>query len=40
MCWLFDNTEDMIRLAEISQGQIIEVIDSLPNWVTQYLGQH
>lgn len=37
---LFDNTKQMIRLAEISQGQIIEVVDSLPNWVTQYLGQH
>lgn len=37
---LFDNTKQMIRLAEISQGQIIEIIDSLPNWVTQYLGQH
>jgi predicted ABC-type ATPase len=37
---LFDNTKKMVRLAEISQGQIIEVIESLPNWVTQYLGQH
>jgi hypothetical protein len=37
---LFDNTKKMVRLAEISQGQIIDVIESLPNWVTQYLGQH
>jgi predicted ABC-type ATPase len=37
---LFDNTKQMIRLAEITHGQIIEVVDSLPNWVTQYLGQH
>ena len=37
---LFDNTKKMVRLAEISQGQIIEVIESLPNWVTQYLGPH
>lgn len=37
---IFDNTRQMIRLAEINEGQVIEVIDSLPNWVTQYLGQH
>jgi predicted ABC-type ATPase len=37
---LFDNTKQMIRIVEINQGQIIEVVDSLPNWVTQYLGQH
>lgn len=30
----------MTRLAEFDHGQVIEVVDSLPNWVTRYLGQH
>lgn len=37
---LFDNTKKMIRLAEVNQGHVIEVVEHLPNWVTQYLTQH
>lgn len=37
---LFDNSKQMIRVAQVHQGQIIEMSNVLPNWVTQYLGQH
>jgi Uncharacterized protein conserved in bacteria len=37
---LFDNSKQMIRLAQVNQGQIIKIAEHLPNWVTQYLGQH
>ena len=37
---LFDNSKQMIRIAEINHGQILELADSVPEWITKYLGKH
>jgi predicted ABC-type ATPase len=37
---LYDNSEKVQLIAEISQGQLLHHIDPLPNWITKYLGKH
>ena len=37
---LFDNSKQMTRIAEITHGQILELADSVPEWITKYLGKH
>jgi predicted ABC-type ATPase len=36
---LFDNSETMKLVAEITKGEVVYISDTLPEWVTQYLGQ-
>jgi predicted ABC-type ATPase len=36
---LFDNSVSMKLIAEISKGQVLHMVQELPEWVVQYLGK-
>lgn len=37
---LIDNSKDIQLLVEVSHGQVLHHLESLPQWVTTYLGRH
>lgn len=37
---LYDNSEKVKLIAEISQGELLQKVELLPEWITKYLGKH